>query len=57
MSSTDPAMLRILGKEGTFGEYIGLSNDWAVRIIKAVGNYRVMREMLVLTLHYNLTEV
>ena len=39
MNSTDPAMLRLLGKEGTFGEYIGLSNDWAVRIIKAVGNY------------------
>jgi general L-amino acid transport system substrate-binding protein len=39
MSSNDPAMLRLLGKEGTFGEYIGLSNDWAVRIIKAVGNY------------------
>ena len=39
MSSTDPAMLILLGKEGTFGEYICLSNDWAVRIIKAVGNY------------------
>ena len=40
MNSTDPAMLRLLGVEGTFGEYIGLSNDWAVRIIKAVGNYQ-----------------
>ena len=40
MNSTDPAMLRLLGVEGTFGEYIGLTNDWAVRIIKAVGNYQ-----------------
>ena len=39
MGSNDPAILRLLGKEGTFGEYIGLDNDWAVRILKQVGNY------------------
>jgi general L-amino acid transport system substrate-binding protein len=31
--------MRLLGKEGEFGAGIGLSNDWAQHIIKAVGNY------------------
>jgi general L-amino acid transport system substrate-binding protein len=30
---------RLLGTDGTFGEGIGLSNDWAYNVIKAVGNY------------------
>jgi general L-amino acid transport system substrate-binding protein len=30
---------RILGVDGTFGEGLGLGNDWAANIIKAVGNY------------------
>ena len=30
---------RLLGVDGTFGEMIGLSNDWAYNIIKKVGNY------------------
>ena len=30
---------RLLGVDGTFGEGIGLSNDWAYNIIKTVGNY------------------
>ena len=30
---------RLLGADGTFGEGIGLSNDWAANAIKAVGNY------------------
>jgi general L-amino acid transport system substrate-binding protein len=30
---------RLLGTDGTFGEGIGLSNDWAANAIKAVGNY------------------
>ena len=38
-SATDPALLRLLGKEGKFGEELGLSNDWALNAIKAVGNY------------------
>lgn len=29
----------MLGTEGKFGESLGLTNDWVVRIIKAVGNY------------------
>lgn len=34
-----PDVMRLLGVEGKFGEGIGLPNDWAYRIIKAVGNY------------------
>ena len=30
---------RLVGVDGTFGEGIGLGNDWAANIIKAVGNY------------------
>jgi general L-amino acid transport system substrate-binding protein len=30
---------RLLGTDGTFGEGIGLGNDWAANAIKAVGNY------------------
>ena len=38
-SSTDPNVMRLLGKEGAFGEAIGVSNDWAYNVIKEVGNY------------------
>lgn len=37
--STDPNVMRLLGKEGTFGETLGVSNDWAYNVIKQVGNY------------------
>ncbi len=39
LSSTNPDVKRILGKDGDFGKGMGLDNDWAVRIIKQVGNY------------------
>ena len=39
MSSPNPEIRRLLGLEGGFGAGLGLSNDWAVSIIKAVGNY------------------
>jgi general L-amino acid transport system substrate-binding protein len=39
MDSDNPEIRRLVGVEGSFGEAIGLSNDWAVNIIKAVGNY------------------
>ena len=29
----------MLGSEGKFGKAFGLTNDWAFRIIKHVGNY------------------
>ena len=37
--STNPAIRRLLGIEGKFGENLGVSNDWAYNIIKQVGNY------------------
>jgi general L-amino acid transport system substrate-binding protein len=39
LKSDNPAIRRLLGVEGDFGKGLGLSNDWAYRIIKAVGNY------------------
>jgi general L-amino acid transport system substrate-binding protein len=39
LTSTVPDIKRLLGKEGDFGKGIGLDNEWAYRIIKAVGNY------------------
>jgi general L-amino acid transport system substrate-binding protein len=37
--STSPEVKRFVGTEGSYGEQLGLTKDWAVRIIKAVGNY------------------
>jgi general L-amino acid transport system substrate-binding protein len=37
--SENPDVKRLLGTEGKFGEALGLTNDWAVRVIKQVGNY------------------
>lgn len=39
MTSPIPDLRRLLGQEGDFGKGLGLSNEWALRIIKAVGNY------------------
>jgi general L-amino acid transport system substrate-binding protein len=39
LKSDNPAIRRLLGVEGNFGEGLGLTNDWAYRIIKHVGNY------------------
>ena len=38
-TSKKPAVRRLLGAEGTFGADMGLDADWAVRAIKAAGNY------------------
>ena len=38
-STTNPEVARLLGNEGDLGLKLGLSNDWAVNILKAVGNY------------------
>jgi len=35
----NPEINRLLGTEGNLGEMLGLSNDWAVKAIKAGGNY------------------
>jgi general L-amino acid transport system substrate-binding protein len=39
LKSTNPEVRRILGLEGGQGAGLGLSNDWAQRIIRHVGNY------------------
>jgi general L-amino acid transport system substrate-binding protein len=39
VNSKDPLIRRFLGLEGSLGEDMGLSNDFALRIIKHVGNY------------------
>ncbi|NET00572.1 MAG: amino acid ABC transporter substrate-binding protein [Sphaerospermopsis sp. SIO1G2] len=38
-NSNDPEIKRFLGTEGNLGEGLGLSNDFAARVIKQVGNY------------------
>lgn len=38
-NSKDADVRRLLGLEGAFGPKLGLSQDWAYNIIKAVGNY------------------
>jgi general L-amino acid transport system substrate-binding protein len=38
-TSANPDIRRFVGIEGNYGEQLGLSNDWAVRIVKLVGNY------------------
>ena len=38
-NSKNPAVRRLLGMEGDYGEKLGISNEWAANIIKAVGNY------------------
>src|SRR5437762_3839452 len=38
-TSDKPDVKRLLGTEGNYGEQLGLTKDWATRIIKHVGNY------------------
>ena len=38
-NSDNPAIKRLLGTEGNFGEELGLENNWAANAIQAVGNY------------------
>jgi general L-amino acid transport system substrate-binding protein len=37
--SDKPEMKRVFGTDGNFGEQLGLTKDWVIRIVKAVGNY------------------
>jgi general L-amino acid transport system substrate-binding protein len=39
LKSENPEIKRLLGVEGNFGEQLGLTKDWIVRIVKHVGNY------------------
>jgi general L-amino acid transport system substrate-binding protein len=38
-TSPNQDIRRLLGVDGTFGEGIGLGNDWAYNVIKQMGNY------------------
>ena len=40
MTSSDPAIRRFLGLEDDFVSNVGLRNDFMVRVIRHVGNYR-----------------
>jgi general L-amino acid transport system substrate-binding protein len=39
LKSEKPDVKRLVGTEGNYGEQIGLSKDWAARIVNHVGNY------------------
>ncbi len=39
LASTKPEVRRFTGAEGDFGKRLGLDNSWALRAIRAVGNY------------------
>ncbi|MGL5080913.1 MAG: amino acid ABC transporter substrate-binding protein [Microcoleaceae cyanobacterium] len=43
-TSQDPTIRRFLGVEGELGEGLGLTNDFAARVIKHVGNYSEVYE-------------
>ncbi len=37
--AANPEIRRLLGAEGEYGKGLGLADDWAVSVLKAVGNY------------------
>jgi general L-amino acid transport system substrate-binding protein len=39
LKSKKPDVMRLVGTDGSYGEDLGLTKDWAVRIIRHVGNY------------------
>ena len=39
LKAPNPEIKRLLGTEGNFGAGLGLTQDWAYRVIKLVGNY------------------
>ncbi|MBX6328839.1 MAG: amino acid ABC transporter substrate-binding protein [Pseudolabrys sp.] len=39
LKSSNPDVKRLLGTEGNYGEQLGLTKDWVVRIVRLVGNY------------------
>ncbi|MEY3731165.1 MAG: hypothetical protein RLZZ57_1921 [Pseudomonadota bacterium] len=43
-TSTNPDIQRLLGRTGDLGKSLGVDNDWAVKIIRQVGNYGEMYE-------------
>jgi general L-amino acid transport system substrate-binding protein len=43
-NSNNPDVQRFLGRTGDLGRMMGLENDWAVKVVKAVGNFSEMWE-------------
>ncbi len=41
-SSQDPVVMRLLGTQRGYGQYLGLEDAWAAHVIEAVGNYGEM---------------
>jgi len=39
LKSKKPDVMRLVGTEGSYGEDLGLTKDWAARVIRRVGNY------------------
>jgi len=39
LKSEEPDVRRLVGADGNFGEQLGLTKDWVVRIVRNVGNY------------------
>jgi general L-amino acid transport system substrate-binding protein len=39
LKSKKPEVMRLVGTEGAYGEELGLTRDWATRIVRHVGNY------------------
>ncbi|WP_203074848.1 amino acid ABC transporter substrate-binding protein [Falsiroseomonas ponticola] len=44
LTSTNPDVQRFTGRTGDLGRMLGLENDWAVRVVRSVGNFGEMWE-------------
>lgn len=44
LASQKPEVRRLTGREGGFGKALGLDADWAIRAVKATGNYAEIYE-------------
>ena len=47
LTSEKPDVRRLVGTEGNYGERMGLTRDWAARVIRLVGNYGEVYERTV----------
>jgi general L-amino acid transport system substrate-binding protein len=47
LTSEKPDVRRLVGTEGDYGERMGLTRDWAVRVVRLVGNYGEVYERTV----------
>jgi general L-amino acid transport system substrate-binding protein len=47
LKSDNPDVKRLVGVEGNYGEKMGLTTDWAARVIRIVGNYGEVYERTV----------